>query len=408
MDNNQKLIIVDSSEGAGIVVAWNLYGAASYASLRRAFEAAGLDAGRVPSPPSPEACLGRAAESLRRKGVKVSKNPQGAYVVEDQSFGADGLPSYGARLVLSVTDGGELVTRGVNGAEDGQGDALRARATYDAARGEIGSEDCSEWLSRSVRSHDAIPTLRHGGGVYFVPPPRAAAWRAFAAAVSAGSAHTFGELPAMSTAGAVAQIIRDLEADVRSAADKVQADLDAVVSGAERAGGVKALKNREGVIAAMREKIARYSAIFGAPAQAAVDCLSRLNTNLTMSLVYAEAKAEGRDADAPRLLDLSDATPSDAELAIASAESVNVARFAGIAAELSPEAPSVAPVAEVIEAPPVATPAAPSAPAPAVEAPAPVAVVKASTPRDARADLLAAFGSSYSDDDAPVRALDLS
>lgn len=324
VNGNGKLIIVNDSKGVGLVAGWNLSGATPRARLEAAFVAAGLDPTLIPSPPTPEAALGRATKSIQSKSVRVVKTPEGAYVVEDLRFDAAGLPVHTPRLVASIV-GDNLYIASVRSegtyqtlralpplvSVDPDPDAIRIRAEYQAVREELSTEDCSLWFSRLVRAHDAVRVLRREGGIYYLPPTTCDKWRTVTAAIAVGSGHSFGEIPAMKTDAAIKTIMDGLEADVRAEAAKIQEELERAVADADGAPGVRRLESRQRAALELGDKIKRYEAIFSTPAQAACDMLVKLRQNVDFSLRYALAKADGRDADAPRLLDLDERSVGD-------------------------------------------------------------------------------------------------
>ncbi len=316
-----------------MVAGWTLRGASSYARISDAWAAAGLRVETVPQPPSPSAALGRAVKAVAGKTVRVTPIPavhgDGWVVSDDAGFDAEGLPLPPAHRLRVNVEGDNLVFEGLRGHSAEQPDAARIRAEYQAARTELSTTDCSSWITKLVRQHDGIPVLRDEGGVYFIPPTAANAWRVVVGAIETATKHVFGEFPAMRSDKAIDTILRALESETIKAAELIQADLAAAVAGEEKAPGVRGLSSKERVIADLRAKLARYEAMFGRPAQAACDALSRLKSNLDFTLVYASAKAEGRDADAPRLLDLSgDAIQGGVDDAAVAADGANATRMA--------------------------------------------------------------------------------
>lgn len=302
--NVAGIIATETSEGCGLIATWTLGGASDYARLSDAVRASGLDVALVPTPPTADAALTRAVKVAKTATVRIGKHREGGYLISDVVDGPDGLPFLQHRLIATVV-GDELRFQGVGAFHADQADAQRIAAEYRATMTELSAQDFSAFLSDLARKHDAV-AMKWTGGVYYVPPAKTESWRKWVAAIEASTRHWFGEVPAMKSERAIATILHQLEDETRAAAGDIQVELERTIAGLKGGVGPTALENRLGAVSEMRAKLDRYAQAFGKPAEAAVAAITKLKQNIFLTLQFAEGKADGRDMNAPRLLELDD------------------------------------------------------------------------------------------------------
>ena len=350
--NIGSVIATEDHEGAGLVTVWSLSGAANIDRLKAAAVAAGLPEVKIPSPPSAQVALTRAVATQGGKGVLVATLDDGSKLVSDVAHDTEGLPVLRHRLQVTLTAAGVLEFKRHDGAEGVKADQAEVDGAFTAARTQLSTDDVSAWLMSLLEECDAL-AIRPRGGVYYVPPTRTATWRAWRGVILGATSHWIGEIPAMRSDAAVETIIRSLEVEALSAAAEIQRELEKVAASQDGALGARGLGTRMATVQRLNAKLDRYFQIFGQPAEAAANAVMRLKQNIFTCIQFAEGKAEGRDMDAPRLLDLCEveSKPLTDDEVKALADEDAVGRFAKL---------------DLVEAPAAAV----EAPAAAVEAPA--------------------------------------
>lgn len=300
----QIIAVPDGGGECGLIAGWSLRGAMSHAKLSEAWIGAGLSDKYIPEQPSPEASLGRAIKAAHGSGVRLEKLPAGAgWAVVDVSFNSLNLPVYTPRLVARLSeDKNRLSVTSPDGQPDRSTAALLIESAYAEARGALNHSDISAFLCRLVDVCDGVSVLRDGGGVYYIPPAHVAEWRQMIGIIRSASRHFVGEIPAMRSDAAVSTILAGLEAEARAAAEKLQEELEAVIGGDKDAIGQRALAARMKVLEALKGKVRRYADLFQQPAEAALNFVEKVGRNLTATLEFAAAKADGCDTDVPVLL----------------------------------------------------------------------------------------------------------
>jgi len=180
-----------------------------------------------------------------------------------------------------------------------------------------------------------------------VPEAEVAAARALVGAVMAVSGYEFSDIPAMRSESAIRALLAALERETTDAAARLQEEVAAKAAEMAAAEGKEGmarraahLARRAAAVEAMTAKLARYEEMFGRPAEAAANRVAHLRANVQNALRYAVARAEGRDADAPRLLDLDDRAVRPVRPVADQASPGAEARFAGLAAEALSASPA--------------------------------------------------------------------
>jgi len=344
------IAVPDGGGECGLIAGWTLKGPVDHAALSAAWLAAGLSDKFIPDPPTAEKALGRAVKAAAGDAVTLTKMPGTAWAIEDLRFDSEtGLPVRSTRLVARLVDARSLKVLGSDGVSaDISRDARAIEARFASASRELDHGAISTLLTRLVRSVDGVAVLRDGGGVYYVPQNHTEEWRAFVAVLRTVSRHFVGEIPALRSDAAIATVLEGLAQEALQAAEKLQAELQAVVDGAEGAIGERALSARMRVLEALYAKLDRYAAIFQAPAEEAYNFVSRSKRNLRMAIEFAAAKEQGVETDAPRFLAIDEGAADFAAAADAGADlDAAAARFAAAETDGAIEPATLAPLARI-------------------------------------------------------------
>lgn len=204
--------VEEGAAGCGGMTWWSLSGSVGLEDLAEAWEAEGFHPDLLPTQPSPEAALHRAAADQAGKRMLCRPLKRGMWelrceIVVDDGAAAPTLSHLFECRVELRPDGTPLVT---------PADHVLAKPilhAFNVYRTVLTADDLSVWLSTMARRERGIP-LRERGGVYFIPGgEHVARWRKLARALRAASAHRVYEVPALRTDNAVEAILTALRHD---------------------------------------------------------------------------------------------------------------------------------------------------------------------------------------------------
>lgn len=353
-----RFVAVDDPNVAGTLLGWSGEGQVTRLALAASFEAAGLSADLLPPLPELETILTRCLTRARPPGnfgkLQVRPVERGSLwaIVRETKVTVDGKRTLRHEVLFQASVGpGPAVQFTVETPGENFAWLENAiREDFAASHDNLSTTDVSSWLAGTLGARfNAVQVLR-GQRNYFVPADRAAAARAFVAAVMAASGYAFSDIPAMRAETAIKAFLAALERETLAAAEQIQADLAKKVAelAALDAGDTvrrpaAMMARRLDAVAIMREKLTAYGEMFGRPAEAAANAIARLKANIFTTLQYAEGKAEGRNMDAPRLLELDDSTTPDC---LDQTSPAAEARFAGLAEDTTADLSAADPTSD--------------------------------------------------------------
>jgi hypothetical protein len=286
-----SIVVTEKSEQAGCVVYWTLSGPVDLARLRAAWEAEGLDPGRLPAFPSPEVALTRACKDEQSASRLVRQHPAGGWAIVDERRGGGAL-SYdvGVRIRLNDRKDGLLVTPSkdcdrTEVVRIGQ----RVRAAWDQHGHQVAAGDASCWLIGLVTRRLGGVLLRETGGIYFVPRTHVPELQAVKRALVAATRHQVYEIPAMRTEEAVAAVLAALLAEAGVEARGFEQALE------EGKLGERGLNNRAAAAEAMKAKLASYEELLGVNLESLRGELERMRAALAAAALVA-ASGDGKEA----------------------------------------------------------------------------------------------------------------
>lgn len=322
-------VAVDDDKIAGTLLGWSGEGQVTRQALVATFQAAGLPEAWLPQAPELAKVLTRALGRARHGNTgrlqvrPVERGEEWAIVRETRipvEPGAKRFTNSYKTLVQAVVNktpefAGCEVTFTLTAEDEELGWLQTAiRADFVQSRDNLATTDVSSWVADTLRIRFNGVQLLRGQRQYFVPAEHAEAARAFIAAVMAATRYEFSDVPAMRAETAIKAFLAALERETKAAAEAIQVELAkkcAEMVAAEGKEGmnrrVTTMTKRLQAVSAINTKVMAYAEMFGRPAEEAATQVERLRRNLLVSLQYAEGRAEGRDMDAPRLLDLADA-----------------------------------------------------------------------------------------------------
>ncbi len=212
-----------------------------------------------PTPPLPsdETALKRALRTTvtRTRRTLLRTLPGHVYAIVDEEVqlqGDDVLdPEYDVRFKVWVEDEDAVFDRELD--EEFTG---RLVDLYEKLRFAYNENDLSKWFVRMIEEMQSIK-LRDTGGIYFVPRQHADRWREFQSLVQKHCESRILTVPAMQADDAVAAVLDALNSDVETQLAKVWEELE------EKDLGKRALKNRQGRVTKIAEKLRTYEALLG-------------------------------------------------------------------------------------------------------------------------------------------------
>jgi hypothetical protein len=246
---------VADAGGCGAIVYWTLAGKVDYDDLEVAWNGAGLDAKLLPTMVSDETALRRAL-ALFAKGrplIRPLKGNARGFILVDEQYDDTGRPTYSRQMEVVLRDDGTIDMSGL--ADDVSEGVWK---TYLSERTHLSHEDLGPWLVKLASIVSSV-RLRESGGFYFVPAPRLAEWRAFAAVVRAETRCTLYEIPAMTSSETVAAVLDAVTSEAREAVDRVREDIDAWDSKP----GARSVRVRTERLAAVSAKLEQYEQLLG-------------------------------------------------------------------------------------------------------------------------------------------------
>ncbi len=297
----KSVVAVDEHvPSAGAIVWWRLSGRVDYEALKTAWLAEGLDEKEMPTACSPATALRRAANTLReaRRLVRPLGRGNGFAIVKERVVGpasGDAEPApeleYDVLCKVTLDAVGRVKVEGVSAYDDTSEFIERMRrevsVAYDAALGQLETEDFSNWLVRLMPRLDALG-LRDTGGVYFIPPSHSGKLASVARVLGAVTNHSINRVPAMRSDEAVSAILDALTAEATAEAEAMEKELDDAKLGA------KGYQNRITACDAVESKVARYEALLGCKLDEIRERLETLRANLSVAVLKADAAAEAQ------------------------------------------------------------------------------------------------------------------
>lgn len=280
--------VTDPSAPCGAIVYWRLSGVVSLEALAQAWAAEGLDADALPSAPSNRVALRRTAKKVAAPGEMVTGvRRDGALAVgtlvaekpEAEGTETDDLAVKVRGAVRLAEDGSLLVRGGI--------DPTMAGVAFEDAKAALTADDVSAWLSKMIRSVDAVG-LRDTGGVYFVPRYALPKWEAMTRALRACSAHAIASIPAMTSAEATAAFMDAMKAAAERTAAELSADVAALAAG-QATYGVRALRTKVRRAEEVEAQITRYEDALGGKLEDVRAAVMAVRAQLTVAMLSADA-----------------------------------------------------------------------------------------------------------------------
>lgn len=345
-----RYVAVDAGLGVGGLFMWTGSGQTDRSALAAQLDHHGF--GKLsPRAATVEAilrrCLARGKKAVPGRTIVsvVERNREWAVVQELRAKDAQGQvvlehrTLLHARLTSRVDDlpGSEVQFTHVCDALDLGWLQTAVRADHQQSLDNLSVDDVTAWLQYCLTGAFGGVQTMPGCRQYFVPADKVPDVRRFCEALRSATRYEVYEIPAMRSEAATTAILAALEREAVAAAEEIQRDIGLKVEEMAKVEGsngmarrAQTMTKRLAAVDKVNKKLAAYAEKFGRPADAAANQVARLRRNVFLALQYAEARAEGVDADAPRLLDLSGtAVPSDGGTVSDGAE----VRFAAIAAD---------------------------------------------------------------------------
>lgn len=290
-----ELLAVGDNPYAGRIVWWRLDGGVDAEEFNAAWESVGGDVTAGPKPRGPHGALRYAVAEVATAHRHLARPVTGGFVVvrdEGESKGTvrhrdagsplaswKATPLLAAYLVESETQGAPPELR-----LDPETSPLAegVREAFERFQRTLTTREVATWLPAEVRRADGV-ALRDTGGVYFVPAAGLDAWDRVVRAFAMSSEHVF-------------QGVAVTRADDAAAAflDAVSEEARAFVEAATEETAKLGARGRRHLAArakAMREKVARYEALFGDERLGAVrEALSGFEFTEDLAAVMASAE----------------------------------------------------------------------------------------------------------------------
>lgn len=333
----QLVAVDDTAAGiAGRIVWWRLTGDVSLAEIVDLMATIGADLSLAPPPPTPAAALANTLQTVgrevgatarpcgdgrwalvreqtatgRRQRVRWSSTGAGSpstpppAPTDDVNIAVEGLDSEAADEAAEpedltaptvIADPGAPITHDTLAvvrlvAEAGglrlhvktldEKLAAKLHESFAYFRDSLGTREASAWLTTVVgKSLDGV-SLRHRGGVYYLPPESVARWALLVQALRATSGHRVSSVPAMTADDTAAAVLDALQLSADEFVDDTFDNLATLKRGAANT-RITAAKE-------LRAKVGRYEALFGAGRLAALrDRLDKLEAALATLNVMA-------------------------------------------------------------------------------------------------------------------------
>lgn len=275
--------VTDAKVGqVGAIVLWRLSGELDHRKLKAAWEAEGLSENLLPTLPSAEVALRRAAQEQRGPRMLVHSLPgRGGFALVDvleQKDNQDAPLKFDVGLAVRLNSKRD----GVEFNHDDHHLAAQIARDFEASRHRIEAEDTGLWLADLVkRVVHAVP-LRDTGGVYFVPQEAVELWGKITRCVREASATYFAEIPAMQSHNAVAAILDAVSREAAGQLEAVEAEMQKAI--AERGGmGKRAVVNRLASCAVLEQKLTTYEGLLDTKLEDLRGRLVGLRANLAAS-----------------------------------------------------------------------------------------------------------------------------
>lgn len=265
--NPQDLLAVPAElqDAAGVITFWGLRGVVDRQDLVDSWVSDGMNPDLLPSDPSPESVLWRAAQASIPPGARMLVRPlkaRGCFeLVREEVVAAEGVVK--ERIQHSSELRGRILKAEGKVPEPAldPADHPLAKAVLSNFRlfeGTLTLPDVSGWLVRTVTSLCSAVVLRDRGGFYFVPRDRVELWRRVERAISAAGDHKVYEIPAMRTREAVEAICDALRKEAEDEIASIEAWLKDEAVASTR--GVNAYSR---AAQACVEKLASYEKLLG-------------------------------------------------------------------------------------------------------------------------------------------------
>lgn len=258
MENAKKstpndLVALSTDTGTnGLISYWRLGGACSAEQLEAHVD--GLV--KTPNPAGPVTALKRAVEAVAGPRDIVRRHPKTGYILIEEEVTEDGehlRHSEGLHVWWEGTakEGNLVFNRPHNPL------CARVRDSFWYHRTHITSTELSAWLPRVACDEFDAVSLRHGGGVYYVPANCVDAWQQLTGIVSGLTDAKFRAIPALTTDDAVEAILDAVVAESQRLVAEMERDM-------ERDNiGKRALDTHQARCEAFRYKMQRYERALG-------------------------------------------------------------------------------------------------------------------------------------------------
>lgn len=249
----------DDRSASGIITYWALSGEMEYATLKQAWEDAGMDMRDLIQPPSGMVALQRAIKEVSPDGsiVKPLKEQDGYTVIRKvKEKGA--VQKWETEFSAYISETSQL-TVFVESGDHRQERELAAKIEdqVDKEIGTLHSIDVSNWLVKMADRVRAV-SLREQGGFYFIPKgPYANYWEEMSKVLHQTSAVRILYIPAMHSEQASLAVVHALTEEVHASTRRMQEALD------EARMGKRALDTKIQTCTGMLEKIAGYEDLLG-------------------------------------------------------------------------------------------------------------------------------------------------
>jgi hypothetical protein len=265
--DNDLMITPEATGVCGSVSYWRASGSVSIATMKAAWDAAGLDEKLFRKAPEPETALRRAVLDLARRETindkterRILIRPQkeaSTWAVVEEIVTEGAKPVYAPLVIVSFAAGGIHVEQSLGTWAQAQAIEETVRAAYFAQQGLFAPEDITGWLVKLAYANGAV-TLRDSGGVYFIPRPAMDFWNKAADAIEKAThkGHQVFRIPAMKNTEAVEAIIDAVTQEAEQEAKKIDEEIMAGL-------GDRALETRKTRIADLLAKVSSYEELVG-------------------------------------------------------------------------------------------------------------------------------------------------
>lgn len=266
--------VPDMTGTAGAIVWWRLRGGLDLEHMSSAWVAAGLDERLLPEYPTRQTALLRAVCSLADKRLlaRPMEGTKGWALVREVAEGEG--------LDYEVLVRARVVKEELKAEVSPQTPQLaeKLRSAYDRFRHELTLNDVSGWMSKLIRTTQAV-ALRDTGGVYFVPRTHVETYRKIAGVIHIASAHRLFEVPALRSNEAVEAILDAVAREAESEIEAMETELDT-----ENLGG-RALHTRQRRCESMREKVRLYEELLDRNLESLHQRMEGLEASITTAIL---------------------------------------------------------------------------------------------------------------------------